>query len=283
MSRYLSSVANVAFDAEVHQAFQTSSRLGDTVTVRSGVAGDSYKFRNMGKGMAVQRPASSSDVIPMDVEHSQPTAYLTNWYAPEYTDIFDQAEVNFDERRELAQAIASALGRRKDQMILDALEDAANTETVSTTVGGAGSNMNMAKLRRASALLNANGVPNSDRYFVHDAVMLEQLLAAEQATSSDYNSVKALVNGELNSFVGFNFRLIDTRAESGLAKPTSTTTLAYAYHKAAVGYAEGIGVRQETNYIAEKVSWLSNGILKAGAVARDPDGIVKITTTDVTP
>ena len=45
-------------------------------------------------------------VTPMDVTHEVQTATMQNWNAPEYTDIFDQAEVNFDEKQELATTIA---------------------------------------------------------------------------------------------------------------------------------------------------------------------------------
>lgn len=276
MSKFLSAVANTEFDSEVKQAYQGAGKLRSTVKYRGGVTGDTYKFRTMGKGMAQQRPASSSDVTPMDITHAQPTATLTNWYAPEYTDIFDQAEVNFDEMRELAQAIAAALGRREDQLIIDALDDATNIAgTVSEDTGGTNSNLNVAKLRKAKRYLDAKGVPMSDRTIIHTAGQLEGLLGETEATSADFNSVRALVNGELNTFVGFRFVLIEDRDEGGIPDESSEDR-AFAYHRDAAGLACGIDVRQETNYIPEKVSWLSNGILKCGAVAIDGNGIVEI-------
>ena len=276
MSINLSSVANTEFDAEVKQAYQGAGKLRGTTTLRTGVTGDTYKFRYMGKGYAQQRPAPSSDVTPMDVSHSQPSATLTNWYAPEYTDIFDDAEVNFEEQRELAQCIAAALGRREDQLILNAVDAAtAIAGTVSEDTGGTDSGMNVDKLRRASRYLNAKGVPMGDRYLVHKALSLEYLLGDTEAVSADYNSVRALVNGDIDSFVGFKFVMIEDRTEGGIADESSEQR-AFAWHKAAVGHAVGLDVRQETNYIPEKVSWLANGILKCGSVARDGEGIVEI-------
>lgn len=276
MSRYLSSVAQTEFDSEVKQAYQGAGKLRGTVTLRTGVVGDTYKFRSMGKGMAQQRPASSSDVTPMDITHAQQTATLTNWYAPEYTDIFDAAEVNFDEQRELAQVIAGALGRREDQLIIDGIDDATSIAgTVSEDIGGTNSNLNVDKLRRAKRYLDAKGVPNMDRTIIHTAAQLEGLLGETEATSADFNTVKALVHGELNTFVGFKFIGLEDRDEGDLPDESSEQR-AFAYHKAAVGHAVGIDVRQETNYIPEKVSWLSNGILKMGSVARDANGIVEI-------
>jgi hypothetical protein len=277
-------VANTEFDSEVKQAYQGSGKLRGTVTYRGGVVGDTYKFRTMGKGMAKQRPAPSSDVVPMDITHAQPTATLTNWYAPEYTDIFDAAEVNFDEQRELAQAIASALGRREDQLIIDAMEDGTPSQTVDEDVGGADTGLNPDKVRRASRHLNAAGVPMADRTFAHTAIGLESLLGETEVTSSDYNTIKALVNGDLNSWCGFKFVLIETRDEGGLPIDVAATpdeTHNFAYHKASIGHACGIDVRQETNYIPEKVSWLANGILKCGSAVRDAAGYVEVQTVEV--
>lgn len=274
MSKNLSAVARTEFDTEVKQAYQMGSKLGNTVTVRSNVVGDTYKFRGMGKGMANQK-ASQADVTPMDVTHSTPTATLANWNAPEYTDIFDNAEVNFDEQVELAQAIAMAIGRRKDQIIIDAAEAASSPGTVAA--GAA--DQTVAKANEAAMNLNAAGVGSGDRTYLVSAEGLEAMLNQEKATSADYMQVKALVNGDLNSAFSFNWIVIEDRDEGGLTLSGNDRT-SLAYHKSAIGYAEGIGPRTEVNYVAEKTSWLANGILKAGAISRDDSGIVHITNDE---
>lgn len=280
MSKFLSSVAVTEFDSEVKHAYQTAgSSLRGTITVRSGVTGDTYKFRKMGKGMANQK-TSASLVTPMDITHATQTATLTNWNAPEYTDIFDATEVNFDEQKELAFTIGSALGRREDQLIIDALEDttaASLAGDVSEDIGGSGTGLNSAKIRRASANLNAKGV-GKDRHLLHTASGLENLLSETAVTSSDYNTVKALVNGELDTWIGFKFHNIETRDEGGLPAGSSGETLNFAYERSAIGMATGMEKRTAVDWIPERTAWLSNGFLKAGAVARDLDGIVQIQT-----
>lgn len=278
MSKFLSAAAATQFDSEVLHEYQGMGSLRTTVTVRTGVVGDTYKFRGMGKGMAHQRGATQTDVTPMDVTHSLQTVTLENWVAPEYTDIFDAAEVNFQERGELAQTIAGGISRREDQLIIDALDGAGGyAGTVTTAIGGAATDLNPAKLRRASRFLNANGVSGAGRCLVHGALQLEALLGNTEATSSDYNTVKTLVNGEINSFVGFAFKMIEDRAsyEGGLTVAAGVRDC-YAYHTTSVGYATGIDPRTEVNYIPQKVSWLANGLLKAGSVARNTNGIVKV-------
>jgi hypothetical protein len=41
---------------------------------------------------------------------------MEDWNAAEYSDIFMQQKVNFDERQELVQVVANAIGRRQDQL-----------------------------------------------------------------------------------------------------------------------------------------------------------------------
>ena len=271
MSVNLSPVAVTQFDDDVKHAFQTAGSLRDTVTVRNGVVGDIYKFRKMGKGLANQK-ATQADVTPMDVSHSLITCTLGNWNAPEYTDIFDAAEVNFDEQRELAQTIAGALGRRVDQLIIDAL--AAEASPAGTIVHGS-AGMTVAKVVEASKHLNDKGVPSGDRHFAVSAGGLEDLLNISTVTSSDYNSVKALMSGELNTWMGFAWHIIESRDEGGLPYAASTWE-GFAWHKSAIGLAVGIDIKTEVNYVAQKTSWLCNGVMKAGSVSRDGDGSVSV-------
>jgi len=270
MSKYLSDAAITEFDSEVKHAYQGSQTLRQTVTVRTGVKGEAYKFTKMGKGIANQK-ASQADVTPMDITHSRQTATMENWNAPEYTDIFDQAEVNFDERNELASTIAMALGRRDDQLVIDAAVNSGTTKTIAA--GGVG--LTLAKVTQASKKLNDDAVPGMDRTFVHSPAGLENLLNDSTVTNQDYNSVRLLMSGEINTFMGFTWKMIETRDEGGLPIAGSDRTC-LAYHKAALGLAVNLDAKTEVNYIAQKTSWLCNGIYKAGAVARDAEGIVTV-------
>ena len=271
MSKNLSSAAMQQFDDDVKHAFQTAGSLRNTVTLRNGVVGDIYKFRKMGKGLANQK-ASQADVTPMDVTHALINCTLGNWNAPEYTDIFDAAEVNFDEQTELAQTIAGALGRRLDQLIIDAL--AAEASPAGTIVHGS-AGMTLAKVITASKHMNDKGVPSGGRHFAISADGLEDLLNVSTITSADYNTVRLLMAGELNSWMGFEGHMIETRVEGGLPYAASTWE-GFAWHESAVGMAIGIDIRSEVNYIAQKTSWLANGVMKAGSVSRDGDGIVSV-------
>ncbi len=104
---------------------------------------------------------------------------------------------------------------------------------------------------------------------------ISKLLEDSTVTSSDFNSVKALVNGELDTFLGFKFHVLGTRAEGGLPGVVSDRE-AYAYHKSAIGLAIGMDMKTTIDWVAQKTSWLANGMFKAGCVAREAQGVVKI-------
>jgi hypothetical protein len=276
MSISLSNAFVTLFDAEVKQAYQGKAMLVPAVRQRRGVEGSTVKFPKVGKGVATVR-VPQSDVTPLNVGFSSVTLTLADYNAAEYSDIFSQAKVNFDERQELVQVVAGAMGRRQDQMILDALSASSTSLTVANSIGGSNTNMNIAKLREAKRLMDKNNVPPDGRNIIIHGNGLANLLSETSVTSSDFNSVKALVQGELNTFLGFTFHVLGDRSEGGLPIDGSLDRTCYAFHKDAVGYGEGIAMRTEINYIAEKTSWLVNEVFSAGAVAIDDEGIVKIT------
>lgn len=276
MAQGISNAFVTLFDAEVKQAFQGMRSLAGLVRERNGVEGSTVKFPKIGKGSATIR-IPQSDVTPLNVTYSQVTATLSDYNAAEYSDIFHQAKVNFDERRELVMVVSNAIGRRMDQLVLDALSASSTSLTVSNDIGATDSNLNVAKLRRVKKLLDQNNVPAEGRVMIISAAGLEGLLGETQTTSTDFNSVQALVSGSIDTFLGFKFVTLGDRAEGGLPIDGSLDRTCYAFHKDAVGMGIGMAQKTEINYVPEKTSFLVNSMFSAGAVAIDDEGIVKIT------
>lgn len=275
MSIALSNAFVTLFDAEVKQAYQGKAMLVGAVRQRRGVEGSTVKFPKVGRGVATPR-IGQTDVTPLNVGFSNVTLTLEDWIAAEYSDIFSQQKVNFDERSELVQVLGNAIGRRQDQLVLNALATSGTSLAVGNDVGGTDSNMNVAKLRQAKGLMDKNNVPPTDRHIVIHSNGLQSLLAETAVTSSDFNTVKALVNGELNTFLGFQFHVLGDRTEGGLAIDGSLDRTCFAFHKDAIGYGEGIAPKTEINYIPEKTSFLVASMFSAGATTIDAEGIVSI-------
>lgn len=265
------------FDSEVKQAYQAESVLRGTMRTRTGVAGNTVKFPTIGKGVATLR-VPQTDVTPLNVTYGQVTATMEDYIAAEYSDIFQQSHINFDERSELVQVVSKSIARRMDQIMIDALNAATGTSTVATTIGGAGTNMNIEKLRATAKAMNEKNVPSEGRNLLMHASQLDALLGETEITSQDFASVKALVQGEINTFMGFNIMAIGDRDENGLPKPSTRTC--FAWHKDSMGYAESMAQKTEVNYVPEKTSFLVSSMFSAGSVAIDGEGIVKISCTE---
>ena len=264
------------FDSEVKQAYQGQRLLAGVTRERAGVEGSTIKFPKIGKGSATIR-VPQTDVTPLNVTYSQVTATMEDYIAAEYSDIFNQQKVNFDERQELVQVVSGAIARRMDQVVLDALAAASSPGTVSNDIGGTDSNLNIEKLREAKKIMDQKNVPSEGRTMLIHANSLSALLGETEVTSADFASVKALVTGDVNTFMGFNFITFGDRDEGGLAVDGSSDRTLFAFHRDAIGLGIGMGQQSRVDYIPEKTSFLVASMFSAGAVAIDDEGIVQIT------
>jgi hypothetical protein len=83
------------------------------------------------------------------------------------------------------------------------------------------------------------------------------------------------MSGDIDTFMGFKFHVIETRAEGGLDIASSVRE-GFAWHASAVGLATGMEITAKVDWVPQKTSWLCNGMMKAGAVVRDADGLVSV-------
>jgi hypothetical protein len=139
-----------------------------------------------------------------------------------------------------------AYNRKVDDVIIDALGgnrvtgESAGTSTAlpsgqkvavdfvesgSTTNSG----LTIGKLRQAQYIMDTDEVPEEDRFFVCTAKQKQDLLRTTELTSSDYSEVKALVRGQIDTFLGFKF-IMSQRLDT----ITTNVRAAYAFHKRAI-------------------------------------------------
>lgn len=265
------------FDPLVKQAYQGQSLLMGKVRTRTNVNAKTYSFPKLGKGTASLR-IPQTDVVPMNIVHTAVTCTLVDWDASDYSAVEDLDKLAFDEKRELVMSVSKAIGRRADQIIIDAMAASAFATQVSTSLG-TGTFLNLEKIMRAKRLMDANGVPPEDRVLAVNAIALENALQETEIASGDYNVVKALAAGELKKYAGFEFIMIEDRAEGGLGI-SGTTRKCQAFHKDAVGFAMTGGIRSNVDWIPEKKSWLITSAITAGAVTVDTDGVIDVLCTE---
>jgi hypothetical protein len=154
----------------------------------------------------------------------------------------------------IIQSHAAAYARSCDKIIINALGGIAHTgptgtiETplsagqkigpnfVESGVAGANLGLTIGKLRAAKFLFDSNEVDEEEeRILVVSAKQLQDLLRDTQVTSADYNTVRALVDGTLNTFMGFKFR---RSQQLPFQASTTDIRLCYAYVKSGIILAE---------------------------------------------
>lgn len=275
MSRNIDQVFVTFFDTETKRAYGDSRALAGTVYEKMNVEGSVATFRKKGKGLA-SKHNPGSEVTYMNTSFTPVTCTLEDWEAFDSADKFDAKKINFTEVTELAEVAGDAIGLRMDQIIIDAINSGYNSSDSDYTVGAVGSALTVAALRSGTKVLNKNGVEKKDRYFVHSADQLDNLLATTEVTSSDYNNVKTLVSGEVDTFLGLKFINIADREEGGLPNPGATSVRGFIYHKRAVGYAQGMGMETEMTWIPKERAWMVGAEFSAAAVVIDDKGIVAV-------
>ena len=281
MALSISNAFITLFDSEVKQAYQAARALAGLTREKNNVVAQTISFPKLASGVATVR-TPQSDVVPLNASYSTVSATMTNYIAAEYSDIFNQTKVNFNDRQELVQVVGNAIGRRIDQVTIDSLSAASGTGTVANTIAedgtsGSASDLNTGKIRAAKKYLDSKNVPVANRTLLIHANNLSSLLGQTTVQSSDYNSIRALVNGDVSTWLGFNVVTIGDRDEGGLAIDGSSDRVCYAFHKDSVGVGSGMGQKTQVDYVPEKTSWLVASMFTGAGVAIESEGIVKIT------
>ena len=238
-----------SFDSEVKLAYQGIKSLRETVRVKTGVIGSTHRFPKAGAGVATQHNRGN-DVVAMNAGRDKVTVTLEDWDAFDYEDILDINKLNFDDKKIIAENTIKAIGRREDQLIIDAL-----AADPGATVGDGTGALTVDLIAAAGQVLDENNVPEEDRSLVYSSKQKQQLLNTTEATSSDYNTVKTLVAGDIDTFYGFKIKMIGNRAEGGLPVPAANEKYGFAYHKQAVGLAIGKDMTTMVDWVPQKTAW----------------------------
>jgi len=194
---------------------QKGSLLRDKVRLES-VVGKNAFFDQVGSVTATVRSSRHSDTPQADTPHSRRRVSLVDYEFADLIDDLDKVRMLVDPTSSYALAAAYAMGRAMDDAIITAATGSADTGVAGGTsvalpgsqiIAEAGTGrMTIAKLREAKEILDLSDVdPSLPRYIVVGPKQITDLLGTTEVTSSDYNVVKALASGDVNSFLGFNF------------------------------------------------------------------------------
>lgn len=251
-----------------HLAQQKGSRLRDAVKTES-VTGKAHFFERIGSTAAEKRTSRHSDTPRMDTPHSRRKVTMDDYDWADLIDNEDKVRMLISPSSEYAMAGAWAMGRAMDDAIISAVSgtsyggvsggtSVALASAQKIVHGSAG--LTLAKLLSAKEILDSSDVdPDEPRYMVVTAKQLQNMLGVEQITSADYANVKALVQGDIDTFLGFNFIRTERLVTDG------TNRLALAFTQNAIGLALGqdittkISERADKNYATQVFLSMSIG------------------------
>jgi len=231
-----------AFKGNVELQFQQKgSRLRSTVRNESQNAEFDF-YDRIGSTEAVENTTRHGDTPLISTPHDRRRCSTRDFDWADMIDRKDKIRLLSDPTSAYALNASYALGRKVDRVIIEAATGTAYTgKTGSTSVtfpaasevavdyvetgSTTNSNLTVGKLRRTQFLMESmpagevNGgapvEPGEERYFVASASQKQALLRTTEVTSADFNTVKALVNGEINTFLGFTFVWLELLTKVG--------------------------------------------------------------------
>ena len=292
----MSTEVNKAFaqkfrDSFIHLVQQKGSRLREYVRTNTDVQGKYDHFDRLGNTAAVKITSRHSDTPLISTPHSRRRVSMEDYNWADLIDKADKVRMLADPTSEYMKAGVWAMGRKMDDIIIAAMSGNATTideNDASSNVAlpaaqkvavGSGSavDMNIDKLMQAKKILDASDVdPDLPRHIVMKSNQFYDLLGDSQIQSSDYNTVKALVAGDIDTFLGFKFH----RSER-LGVDSSSNTLCLAWIPEGIGLSMGMDVKTEISERADKNhSTQVYAQMCLGAVRIEDEKVVEIACTD---
>ncbi len=257
-------------------AQQKGSKLRGTVRSEM-VTGKNAYFERIGAVDMVDATSRHDDTPQIDTPHSRRRVSLTTSRFADLIDNADKVRTLIDPTSPYAMNAAWAAGRKMDAVIVAALAGNAYAGVAGATtvalpsaqkVAAASAGLTIAKLRSArEILLGADVDLDMGATCIINPAGLTDLLSATEITSSDYNTVKALVQGQVDTFLGFKF-VVSTQV---------TALKAYCYAKNAAVLAVGsepvvrISERADKNYSTQVFVEMD-----IGATRVEDEGVVEI-------
>ena len=265
---------------------QMGSLLRGAVDVES-VVGKNAFFDQVGKTTAVLRTSRHADTPQIDTPHSRRRVSLADYEWADLIDNADKVRLLIDPTSSYAKAAAAAMGRAMDDVIIAALGGTSYTgETGSTSVtlpagqkpysaSNQTTGLTVDKLLEAKKILDLADVdPSLPRFIVCGPTQISDLLNTTEVKSSDYNTVKALAMGQLDSFLGFKF-IVTNRLKFDATN--TDDRLAYAFTADAIKLAVGQDVIARIDERADKsYSTQVYYAMSIGATRMEEEKVVEI-------
>src|SRR3990167_2654291 len=255
------------FGANIMQLVQQKgSRLRPTVMVETGIVGEEAFFDQLGTKTATKKTTRNADTPIPAPDHARRMVTLFDYEVATLHDKQDQLKMLADPTSRYVQAGAYALWRAMDDEIIVAASGTAKTGKTGAT---------STKLPSAKEILDAAETdPDEQRTCALEASQVTDLLNTTEIKSADYNTVKALAAGQIDTFLGFKF--VRTQRLDG-AGTAGDPRMVLCYLRTGIVLAisqditTDIGVRRDKS-LAKQI-YLSLGV---GATRMEEEQLVQI-------
>ena len=248
---------------------QKGSRLRGSVRIES-LTGENGYFEQIGAVAAQKKTTRHMDTPQTDTPHARRKVSMDDYVWADFVDKEDLLRTLIDPTSPYAVNAVNAFGRSIDDALITALGGTAYTGKTGGTavslpagqkIAEGNTGLTIAKLVAAKGLFWSNDIDeDTPLHIALASKQLQDLLNSTTVTSSDYNSVKALVKGEINEFMGFTFHRTQR-----LAVDASDIRTCFAWAQDGVLLAMGadihtkISERADKNYLTQVWCGMSIG------------------------
>lgn len=282
-----------AYSRNIMQLAQEKySKLMSLVYMKDNVTGKNFYQDQIGKWEMQTKGGRNVQTPNNDPVLSRRMGSLVDYHDNRMLDRGDEIRTISDPRSAYTIAGAASLGRKIDSVIAQRILATANTgETGSSTITlgttsiaahvnpsgtstGTPATLTFARVRSAKRVLDLESVEMEDRYAVVNPTALDHVLNTTQATSSDYAAVKALVRGEVDTWMGFKWVTSNNLSTSG------TLTSCFFMQRYALCLAMGAQPIVRTDQRPDlSYSWQVYYELNIGAVRLEEARVVQMDVT----
>ncbi len=264
-------------------AQQRDSRLRGAVRVEPLNSADRTSFDQIGVIEMTERTVRDADTVLSSPPH------VRRWVTPKRFDVnalvdrLDTLRTLNNPTNPYVVAFGAAFGRRQDQSVIDSAFVASTTgnDGSATTafpaafqIAAGAAGLTLVKIITARKLMK-QAEEVGPFHFVFNQEALEDILNDPTITSADYNSVRLLMSGELDSFMGFKWNESELLGLTGVER----RLIAFSQGALLLGILEDgratIANRADKNNIPQ-VSYETD----LGATRMNETGVVEVLITE---
>lgn len=264
---------------------QKDSRFRDRVTYHSIMNGEALELDQIGSVEMTDIDTRHRDTRTVNTPHRKRVIVPIPASVAELIDPADLRRVLNNPQGSYAANFAAASNRKHDDRVIGCMFATAVTgkggsstaafDTTNFQIAAGAVGLTVSKLRTAAQKLRAAENPKDDGdnkwYVAYSADKLTDLLGTTEVTSSDYNTVKALVQGEIDTFLGFEHVHTERNGLSG------SDEMVPAWCKASVALAVSLMGRASISVRNDKEDAIQVRYENdSGATRMDEKGVVQI-------